>query len=129
METWMEKWPTTCKQLSMPDYYGNTLYISTHPLPEGNMTLEIYTDNRCTMLSEDMNLEAYILNLYNYYGYNGRGKQVAQEYAEAIDTWNEKMSVFKVCQPCRAYNLYYDQNRNSHDHRRLENDKRRNLRF
>ena len=122
METWMEKWPTTCKQLSMPDYYGNTLYISTHPLPEGNMTLEIYTDNRCTMLSEDMNLEAYILNLYNYYGYNGRGKQVAQEYAEAIDTWNEKMSVFKVCQPCRAYNLYYDQNRNSHDHRRLEND-------
>jgi hypothetical protein len=102
----------------MPDYYGNTLYIDMHPLPEGNMTLEIYTDNMCTMLSDEMNLEAYILNLYNYYGYSNKGKQVAADYAEAIETWNEKMSVFKVCQPCRAYNLYYDQNKNSRDHRR-----------
>ena len=107
----------------MPDYYGNNLYISTHPLPEGNMTLEIYTDNLCTMLSEEMNLEAYILNLYNYYGYNNQGQKVAEQYAEAIETWNEKMSVYKICQPCRAYNFYYDQNHNSHDHRRfLEND-------
>ena len=87
------------------------------------MTLEIYTDNTCTMLSEEMNLEAYILNLYNYYGYNNQGQKVAEQYAEAIETWNEKMSVYKICQPCRAYSLYYDQIKNSHDHRRfLEND-------
>jgi hypothetical protein len=31
------------------------------------------------------------------------------------------MSVFKLCQPCRAYNLFYDQNNNEH-HRALENN-------
>ena len=25
-----------------------------------------------------------------------------------LETWKEKMSVFKICQPCRAYNLFYD---------------------
>ncbi|KAL3804180.1 hypothetical protein HJC23_013699 [Cyclotella cryptica] len=116
MEEWMEKWPTSCKQLSMPDYYGNTLYIAVHPLPEGNMTLEVYNDNKCTILSEEMDLESYILMLYSYYGYSQRGEQVAQQYSEAIETWNEKMSVFKICQPCRAYNLFYDDDKNNNEH-------------
>ena len=82
MEEWMEKWPQQCKQLSMKDYYGNTLYIDVHPLPEGNMTLEVYTDNKCTILSEEMDLQSYIMMLYSYYGYNQKGEQVAQQYAE-----------------------------------------------
>jgi hypothetical protein len=33
------------------------------------------------------------------------GYEVAQSWQYAIDTWNEYMNVYKVCQPCRAYNL------------------------
>jgi hypothetical protein len=33
------------------------------------------------------------------------GYQIAQTWEYAIDTWNEYMNVYKVCQPCRAYNL------------------------
>ncbi|KAL7521005.1 hypothetical protein ACHAWX_005695 [Stephanocyclus meneghinianus] len=119
MKEWMEKWPTSCKKLTLPDYYGNTLYVAVHPLPEGNMTLEVYTDNKCTVLSEEVDLESYILMLYSYYGYNQRGQQVAQQYSEAIETWNEKMSIFKICQPCRAYNLFYDDGneKKEHNHR------------
>ena len=51
METWMENWPTSCNQLSLPDYYGNTIYIAVHPLPEGNMTRGIYMDEKCTQFS------------------------------------------------------------------------------
>ena len=43
-------------------------------------------------------------------------------YQEAIVNWNKKMSTFKVCQPCRAYNLFAEQNNNngnSNDHRRF----------
>jgi hypothetical protein len=108
--------PTSCKKLSLSDYYGNTLYVAVHPLPEGNMTLEVYTDNKCTVLSEELDLESYILMLYSYYGYNQRGQQVAQQYSEAIESWNEKMNVFKICQPCRAYNLFYDDGNDNKEH-------------
>lgn len=68
MTTWMEKWPTQCKKLEMRDDYDNNLYLSTTPLPEGNMTLGIYTDNSCTQLSDYMDYEIYITRLYqNYY--------------------------------------------------------------
>ena len=114
MEEWMETWPAECKQLSMPDYYGNTIYLAVHPLPEGNMTLGVYTDEKCTSLSTTTDLTTYIMNLYQssyYYYYGGaeRGQAVAEMYTQAIATWNEYMSAFKVCQPCKAYNLWADE--------------------
>lgn len=107
---------------------GNTLYLAVQPLAEGNMTLGIYTDDKCSVISQTIDLTGYIMNLYqNYYYYYGedKGTQVAQAYQNAIDTWNEKMSVFKVCQPCRAYNLHAEDDAGSgsrsDDHRRFLN--------
>jgi len=79
METWMEKFPTQCTKLSVSDEYGNTIYMSTTPLAEGNMTLGIYTDKNCMTLSEDMDYSSYIVKYYQsyyersyyyYYGYS-----------------------------------------------------------
>ena len=49
---------------------------------------------------------------------------MAQMYDEAIATWNEKMSSFKVCQPCKAYNLMAEEQDNDHHNkgRWLEED-------
>ncbi|KAL7537345.1 hypothetical protein ACHAWF_005734 [Thalassiosira exigua] len=100
----MERWPTSCTQLKRPDKYGSTLYIHIHPLPEGNMTLGIYTDNRCTSISPTVDLTTYIRDLfYMYNGNYNKGQAVADKYRAAIDNWNERMSAFKVCRPCRAY--------------------------
>ncbi|KAL9190458.1 hypothetical protein ACHAXT_007669, partial [Thalassiosira profunda] len=121
METWMEKWPTSCTQLQAQDVYGNTLYIHVHPLPEGNMTLAIYDDHKCTSVSPYVDLTTYIETVYyNYYYSYDKGSHVAAAYQTAIALWNEKMAVFKTCQPCRAYNLFSENgDSNSRDHRRL----------
>ena len=54
------------------------------------------------------------------------GQEAANGYASAIETWNEYMSQFKICQPCKAYNLQSDkQDQNKHKRRgrrKLEND-------
>lgn len=115
----MERWPSSCTQLNNQDYYGNTLYIDVQPLPEGNMTLGIYTDEKCSTISPYMDLTTYIQELYyNYYGNYNQGNKVAEMYQEGIATWNEKMSNFKVCQPCRAYNLFAESGgSHSRDHR------------
>lgn len=143
METWMEKFPTQCTKLSVKDNSGNTIYMSTHPLPEGNMTIGIYTDNTCLTLSEEIDYASYIVMYYQsyyeqsyyyrYYGYNSyyyryyyeMGQEAAETYANAIDTWNEYMSQFKTCQPCKAYNLQWDQQKQNKHERRgrvLENE-------
>ncbi|KAL7544140.1 hypothetical protein ACHAWF_007534 [Thalassiosira exigua] len=112
METWMERWPTECTQLSTSDYDGNTIYLAVQPLAEGNMTLGIYTDSGCTEISPYIDLYGYITrlfsNYYYYYGNYDKGEEVAEMYKEGIATWNEYMTSFKVCRPCRAYNLYAD---------------------
>ena len=66
------------------------------------MTLGVYMDKKCTMMSPEVDLYTYIINLYRSYYYSDeRGQAVAEMYKEAIATWNEKMTNFKVCQPCR----------------------------
>lgn len=124
METWMENWPTQCTSLSMPDYDGNTLYIAVQPLAEGNMTLGIYRDESCTYISQEMTLTSYIVRLYqnsySYYYSSDMGYEVAAQYEQAIQDWNDNMQQFKICQPCKAYNLLWDKSdddRSSNDHR------------
>ena len=41
----------------------------------------------------------------DYQRFYEMGQEAANGYATAIETWNEYMSQFKICQPCKAYNL------------------------
>jgi hypothetical protein len=53
---------------------------------------------------------------YEYF-YN-LGQEAVAKYTSAIVTWNEYMSNFKTCQPCKAYNLIWDQQKqNKHERR------------
>lgn len=123
MEEWMERWPMYCTQLNYPDDDGNTLYIHTQPLPEGNMTLTIFADEQCTIESDTVDLSGYIVrSYYAYYGDNEKGLEVAATYEAAILAWNEKMSHFKTCQPCVAYNIGSSSERRKRNRRKLGDD-------
>ena len=68
------------------------------------MTLGVYTDDRCSQISPYEDLTSYINGLYyNYYGNYNQGATVAETYASAIDTWNEKVSSFLLS----VYNHYF----------------------
>lgn len=53
--------------------------------------------------------------------YYNQGQQKIQEFNATIETWNEYMSSFKICQPCRAYNLQQQQKRGDKHERRNNN--------
>jgi hypothetical protein len=125
METWMETWPTSCQQLKIADNWGHTLYMAVKPTRGGNMTVAIYSDSYCTKESSKMDLTEYMVKLYQSKGYyDNTGWTVAETWKEAIATWNEKMSYFKTCQPCVAYNRFSEQTNNKREmkDRLLNND-------
>jgi hypothetical protein len=106
METYREVWPTYCRRLYY--YYdsnGNNLYLHLQPVSEGNITIGLYADDKCSEQS-DRTLSDYLVAYYKkYYGDKSMGLQRAAYWYAIIDTWNEYMNTFKICQPCRAYNL------------------------
>lgn len=71
-----------CLQTKLLNSNANSfsIHTATHPLPEGNMTIGIYTDNTCLTLSEEIDYASYIVMYYEnyykeswyyrYYGYN-----------------------------------------------------------
>lgn len=75
--------------------YGDSgLYIDLKPTFNGNMTYALYEDYICSTEYEgnEYNVESVAANMGLLYGYY-------------MEQWNNAMEVFKVCQPCRAYNL------------------------
>lgn len=97
-ETRESSWSSGC--LSTGIAYGDYgLYIDLKPTFNGNMTYSLYTDYVCSIEYEgyDYNVESVAANMGLLYG----------SYMEA---WNDAMEPFKVCQPCRAYNLQSSKN-------------------
>jgi hypothetical protein len=85
METWMEKFPYQCTKLKVTDDNGNTIYMSTEPLMDGNMTIGIYTDSDCLTLSEDMDYPSYIVKYYmNYYNEQSYYYYYYRNYCESF---------------------------------------------
>jgi hypothetical protein len=75
--------------------YGDTqLYIDLKPTYNGNMTYGLYTNYICSTEYEG--------NMYNV---ESIAAKMGLLYGSYMEQWNNAMEVFKVCQPCRAYNL------------------------
>lgn len=129
MQDLLESWPTGdggCKKLQYSDDNGNTLYAATKPLPEGNLTVALYYDEDCTQdsgrLYSDYILiyyENYYANYYYYYNYQNVGPSKAQSWLKNMDVWNSALNTYKICQPCRAYNLNPDSGSGSGSHDRM----------
>jgi hypothetical protein len=101
-------WPEKCTALNY-----NGLYYDVKPLSGGRMTLGVYTENTCTQEYTGRENVLHILKTYvDTYGDNDHNNDDADPYdgniyelEEYIVKWNDAFDVFKLCQPCRAYNL------------------------
>lgn len=123
-----ELWPCQCTNTFATDENGNYLYYDTKPMPKGRIGLGLYTDSRC---SQDYShskkrleevLETYVSS-YNYQK-NQKNEDDDSNYFRSnvynltvhktIEKWNNAFDAFKVCQPCKAYNLGYNPNTNGY---------------
>jgi hypothetical protein len=105
-------WDTSCSQTEYTDEEGNYIYYDLKPLPEGNMTMGSYTDYRCVVeytgdsVTVDDALDGDRRKLREGRRANEEDNDVS--FDEYIEAWNDAFSIFKTCQPCKAYNLNYD---------------------
>jgi len=102
MQNVRQNWIYECTELEYYDEYGNTLYIDTKPLSGGNMTYGVYTDASC---STESSLTWSDISQNN-------GDYISADY---IDRWNDLLSDYKICQPCRAYNRVSTSEEGSND--------------
>jgi hypothetical protein len=120
----LESWPSQCTQLRLPDSNGDTLYLHMLPLGEGNLTMGVFADSSCTQVSSTTTFYDYVVMYYSSYYYGSDyGTAQAEVWEEYIEQWNEAMSTWKICQPCRAYSTSQNYDNDNHDdHRFLENN-------
>jgi hypothetical protein len=111
-----------CYGMYLTDDDGNSVYRGVRPLPGGNITDALYTDEDCTQRFA-MSFGDYIVKWYtNFYYDQDQGKEIAEQWSQHTVRWNELMMDYHVCQPCRAYNkvpMYEDDGGEDKDRRRL----------
>jgi hypothetical protein len=90
-----EKWVQACREIYVN---GKLLYYNTKPLPGGDMTYGVYTDYECSVESKVK--WSGVLASYADNGNNANNFPSMED----IDRWNDLLSEYKICQPCRAYN-------------------------
>ncbi|KAG7367900.1 hypothetical protein IV203_030643 [Nitzschia inconspicua] len=87
-------WSSGCLSTGLSIGQNSQLYIDLKPTYNGNMTYALYTDYICATEYEG-----------NQYNVESVAAKMGLLYGSYMEQWNNAMEVFKVCQPCRAYNL------------------------
>jgi hypothetical protein len=93
-------WPTGCVSTGIKitntysNGYGSYLYIDLRPTWNGNMTYGLYSDEICKTEYDlpDKDIDSIT-------------KSMGLLYGSYLQKWNDGLEAFKVCQPCKAYNL------------------------
>jgi hypothetical protein len=89
-----EMWTQGCVDTGYTDQYDNIVYIDMKPGYNGNMQNSLYSDEICKTEYNGSDLDvdsvAYSLGLLS---------------GDDLSLWNSYLEPFKVCQPCKAYNL------------------------
>lgn len=123
MQDRLENWRGgECTELYVTDSSGNTLYVDTKPLPGGNITYGVYEDDQCSQESS-LTFGDYLVRYYTTYYYSEeQGYDAAAYWDSVFSRWNELMTAYKVCQPCRAYSRVADSNSDGSDDEDGEGD-------
>jgi hypothetical protein len=108
MQTDRYLWPCYCKSTGQTDADGNLLYYDTKPMPEGRIGIGLYTDSRCKY---DYQGDEDVLSILEKAGGNHNEYGNIAQLKKGIDEWNSAFDVFKICQPCKAYDLGYNYNK------------------
>lgn len=100
MQNQRKNWVNQCTRLGTVDRRGNPLYYDIKPLPKGEMTYGVYTDSSCTVESRIKWSDILSTDYAKYENQYNDGLPSLDK----LDRWNDLLSDYKVCQPCRAYN-------------------------
>jgi hypothetical protein len=94
MDDSREKWTAGCTDTGYTDQYGNIVYIDLKPGYNGNMQNSLYSDEICKTEYNGSDLDV-----------NSIASSLGGLSGDDLTMWNSYMEPFKVCQPCKAYNL------------------------
>jgi hypothetical protein len=121
MQSGRQVWPCYCTSTGQQDESGKyTLFYDTRPMPEGRIGLGLYTDEYCKQDYMGSKSVADVLSKIENDNNNNNGNEKDKKensgnvasLAASLSTWNDAFDVYKVCQPCKAYNLGYNSNAN-----------------
>ena len=118
MDNFRQYWPGECTKLYLSDYDGNTIYLNTKPQSGANMTYGLYLDEDCRE-EATMTYPQYVKHYFeSYYGYSEeQGLRAAKFWSWKLNEWNEWMTTYKVCNPCRAYSRFPSSSNEDEDNR------------
>ena len=117
MQTDRYLWPCSCTSTGQQDEDGNTLYYDTKPMPEGRIGLGLYTDNRCKYdyTGTERDITQVLQNIVNNQDNNNNNNNnnnndygTIADLESSLAQWNDAFDVYKICQPCKAYDLGYN---------------------
>jgi hypothetical protein len=113
-----KSWPRGCTFSG--SYYNDgdddlPLYYDLQPASQGDITVALYTDTRCTQQyvsqdsSDPLTVENVVGNIIMN-GRNGKSRDNSQStytsLSDALKAWDSAFDIFKICQPCIAYDRF-----------------------
>ncbi|KAL7560769.1 hypothetical protein ACA910_005336 [Epithemia clementina (nom. ined.)] len=110
MQTMREVWPSGCTNSGVTD--GNDLlYFDVKPIGNADLSIGLYTDERCSVDYQGQEntadvLAAYSSNNGNNNDHDENSMTIGDLYYY-MDYWNSAMASFKLCQPCKSYEKLY----------------------
>jgi len=120
MQNMRENWPRCCTASGYEEQ-GNILYFDKKPLSNADVTLGLYTDERCSVDYTGKTTIETVVTYYESYvkaqqddddeqsGDRGHRQEVdVASLVTYISEWNSGMEIYKQCQPCKAYNMEYE---------------------
>jgi hypothetical protein len=94
--------PCGCSSTDQYGEDGKLLYYDAKPMSEGRLGLGLYKDSRCRYdYTGSIKIAEALQNI-----------DLASQLQFWESAWNDAFDVYKVCQPCRVYNLGYNEDLN-----------------
>lgn len=106
MQNMRELWPYGCTFSGLKSDEGELLFFDVRPEENANVTIGLYTDERCSVDYQGEEDIAEVLSAYS--SNNNKNRNNGLTLGDLItysEFWNTAMNVFKQCQPCKAYDL------------------------
>lgn len=104
-------WPQGCIQSGYNTIKGGSIYYDIKPLENGYITLGLYSDSRCVeeyegLYSVEQVVGNFLANAEASHDENNAADYSSLSMSEAQATWDSAFDIFKICQPCKAHDLY-----------------------
>ena len=103
MQAHQRVWPDGCTPLNI-----DNLYMDVKPMPGGDWSIGVYTDEICTQDyggSAMRVIKAYANDDQDEHASGNHEEGDLLSLVSSMDYWNDAMSFWKQCNPCRTYNI------------------------